>query len=86
MAFRLKYNSLFVFIEVTTVFAYGTDIYYRVKNLYKLRRIGGNMPNSEKLYEKTMMDNIEHFNKRIVHLKIEIATSALAIVPFSFIF
>lgn len=32
------------------------------------------------------MDNIEHFNKRIYHLKIEIVTGIISILPFSIFF
>jgi hypothetical protein len=44
------------------------------------------LPQSDKESEKTMMDNVEHLKKRTSNLKVEIVTSALAALPFSFLF
>lgn len=86
MAFRIKYTSILVVMEVLTVLIYGLDIYFRVKNLRALNKARGNLPESTLEYEATMMDNIEHFKKRTSALKVEIVSSCFAIVPFSLCF
>lgn len=86
LAFRFEYQVIFIIMEVITVLLYGVDIFFRIRNLRQLKEARGNLPYSEKEVEKTMMDNIEHFMKRISQLNIEIVTGILSILPFSFAF
>lgn len=73
-------------LEIFTVILYLFDIFYRIKNLMMLEKAGGNLPESENEIEQTLMDDRDQFGKRVRLIKIEIACSAVAAIPFSFIF
>ena len=85
-AYRLEYTTFYILMEIITVVSYTLDIYHRIKNLIQLNKMKGNLPESEKEIERTLMDNIEHFKKRVSNLKTEIVTSCIAVLPFSMVF
>jgi hypothetical protein len=73
-------------LEIFTIILYLFDIFYRIKNLKMLEKAGGNLPESENEIEQTLMDDRDQFGKRVRLIKIEIACSAIASIPCSFIF
>lgn len=84
--YRIPFHGVYLVLEVFTVILYLLDIFYRVKNLGMLKKAGGNLPQSENEIEQTLMDDRDQFGKRVRLIKTEIACSAVALVPFSFIF
>ena len=84
--YRIPFHGVYLVLEVFTVVLYLLDIFYRVKNLRMLEKAGGNLPQSENEIEQTLMDDRDQFGKRVRLIKTEIACSAVALVPFSFIF
>ena len=84
--YRIPFHGVYLVLEVFTVILYLLDIFYRVKNLRMLEKAGGNLPQSENEIEQTLMDDRDQFGKRVRSIKTEIACSAVALIPFSFIF
>ena len=83
--YRIPFNGIYLLLEVFTILLYGADIYFRVLNIRMLLSAQGNI-NSEKEIETELMEDKDQFARRIYDIKVEIFCSAVALVPFSFIF
>ena len=64
---------------------YLMDIVLRIKNVRMLEAAGGNLPESEHEAEQNLMDDKDRFLQRVWEIKFEIGSSALAVIPFSWI-
>jgi hypothetical protein len=42
--YRIPFHGVYLVLEVSTVILYLLDIFYRVKNLRMLEKVGGNLP------------------------------------------
>jgi len=85
-AYRIDYKGIYLMMELFTVVLYVFDIYYRRRNLIYLTLAGGNIPDSTNEIEQTLMDDKDQFLKRLTLIKVEIACSAAAAIPFGFFF
>lgn len=85
-AYRIDFHGVYLFLEIMTIFFYLVDIVYRFQNLRQLQDLNGNIADSEKEVERTMMDDRDHFESRLFNIKFEIASSAIAFFPFSLLF
>jgi len=85
-AYRIEFTGIFAFLETVTILLYLLDIFFRCRNWRLLRKAGGNLISSSNLTEQTLMDDKDHFERRMKMIKIEICCSAVALVPFSLVF
>lgn len=86
-AYRIKFDGFVLLMEILTIIFYSLDIWFRVQNIKHLESVGGNTNESENFSElTTMIRDKDHFAKKIQIIKIEIACSTIALIPFSLIF
>ena len=53
--YRIKFDGLFLVMELFTIILYCFDIKFRMQNLKLLQSVGGNLPDSENLNEQKLM-------------------------------
>jgi len=53
--YRIKFDGIFLVMELFTIILYGFDIKFRLQNLKLLQAVGGNLPESENLNEQKLM-------------------------------
>jgi len=85
-AFLIPFEGFYFVFEILTIFTYSLDIVFRSRNIFLLVRSSGVLPTSSNDYERRLRDDKEKLQKRLLRIKIEIACSAIALIPFSLLF
>ena len=88
-AFRTQFKGIYLAIEVLTIILYAADIIFRVGNLRMMSKLEDNLFqsfNSDNEIEDGLLTDKDQFMKRVRVIQMEIACSAIAIIPFSLIF
>jgi hypothetical protein len=49
--YRIKFDGLFLMMEIFTIILYGFDVKFRLTNLRLLESVGGNLPESDNFNE-----------------------------------
>ena len=90
-AFHTKFEGIHLALEIFTIILYTLDIFFRIKNLRKMRVVNKNEEGEQRIFDSHgpnvfEMDTQELFNERSYYLKWELATTVIAVVPISLIF
>lgn len=90
-AYRIDFEGILLILEVFTVIIYCFDVFYRVKSLRILNNPKGfdtkdNHTSENGLEQSLMDDDKDTYVRRNRMLKIEMISSVVAALPFSFVF
>ena len=82
MGFSIPFHGWFLFLEILTLLVYLVDLVLITRNYRELlRRQRKVCPGKD----KSMAGNRDELEKKIVHTRLELITSLIGIMPFSWI-
>ena len=85
-AYDISFKWPFWFLEILSIAVYIADFILRFRNLRMLILTNGKMEHSSNIMERKLAEDKEEYMKRILYVKVELVCSAVAALPFAFVF